>query len=57
MLPANRMEIWKAEHSVRAERLSSARLTFATWVLVIATAVLASATIALVYVTLTASGQ
>jgi hypothetical protein len=28
--PQNRMEVWKAEHSVRAERLSAARLTFAT---------------------------
>ena len=39
----DRMEIWLAEHWMRAERLVMARLTFATWVLVLVT-VLASAT-------------
>jgi hypothetical protein len=52
--PQNRMDIWLVEHRLRAERLATARLTRATWVLVAATGVLALATIALVYVTLTA---
>lgn len=42
------------EHRLRAERLVTARLTRATWVLVGATGVLALATIALVIVTLAA---
>ena len=42
--PKDRMEIWLAEHRMRAERLATARLTFATWALVLATVVLASPT-------------
>lgn len=38
------MEIWLAEHRMRAGRLATARLTSATWVLVLVTVVLASAT-------------
>lgn len=50
--PANFMEIWMAEHRVRAERIASARLARATWVLSAATVVLALSTIALVIVSL-----
>lgn len=46
-----RMDMWVAEHRMRAERLATARLTSATWVLVLATVVLALATSALVVVT------
>jgi hypothetical protein len=49
--PQNRLNILVVEHRLKAERLATARLTRATWVLVAATAVLALATIALVYVT------
>jgi hypothetical protein len=51
--PQNRLDILVVEHRLRAERLATARLTRATWVLVAANGVLALATIALVYVTLT----
>ena len=47
----DRMEIWVAEHRMRAERLATARLTSATRWLVLLTFVLAFATIALVLVT------
>ena len=46
------LDVWMVEHQMRAERLTNARLTQATWGLVAATVVLAIATIALVYVTL-----
>lgn len=49
--PQNRMDIWVIEHRVRSDRLASARLTRATWVLVVATVALFLASAVLVYVT------
>ena len=46
------LEIWMAEHRMRAEREASARLTRATWALTGVTLVLAGATVALVVATL-----
>lgn len=46
------LEVWMAEHRMRAERLASERLTRATWVLAAVTIVLAAATVALVFATL-----
>lgn len=46
------LDVWMAEHRMRAEREASARLTRATWALAAVTLVLAGATIALVIVTL-----
>ena len=42
-------EIWIVEHRMTAERKATSRLTTATWVLVITTAVLAFATFVLAY--------
>lgn len=50
--PANRMELWVLEHKIRTERITTERLTRATWALVFATVILAIASIALVFVTL-----
>lgn len=50
--PKDRMDLWLVEQRMRADRLSSDRLTRATWVLSVATVVLAISTIALVFVTL-----
>lgn len=50
--PKDRMDLWLVEQRMRADRLSSDRLTRATWVLSVATVVLAVSTIALVVVTL-----
>lgn len=49
--PANRMELWALEHKVQTERVTTERLTRATWALVWATVVLAIASAALVVVT------
>jgi len=46
------LEVWMAEHRMRAERESSARLARATWALTCVTLVLAGATVALVVATL-----
>jgi hypothetical protein len=45
------LEVWLAEHRMRAERLASQRLTRATWALAAVTFILAGATIALVIAT------
>lgn len=45
------LDVWMVEHQIRSERLTSARLSTATWALFLATAGLVLATIALVYVT------
>jgi hypothetical protein len=53
--PKDRMEVWVAEHRIRAEHLGTSRLSRATWVLVLVTLTLVIATAALVYVTYTAA--
>lgn len=49
------LDVWMVEHQLRAERLSSALLTKATWALVGATVSLVLVTVALVVVTLVVS--
>jgi hypothetical protein len=49
--PQNRMEVWVAEHRIQAERIATARLALASWVLVAVTLALVVVTAALVYVT------
>jgi hypothetical protein len=49
------LDVWVAEHQIRAERLTNARLAYATWALFFATAVLVAATVALVLVTVAVS--
>jgi hypothetical protein len=44
------LDVWVAEHRMRAERQATERLTAATWALVLATCVLAVTTIALLIV-------
>ncbi len=48
----NMLEVLIAEHRVRAERLASARLTRATWMLAVVTLVLALATVGLIVATI-----
>ncbi|MGA9677790.1 MAG: hypothetical protein WBR28_21945 [Mycobacterium sp.] len=51
--PAQYFDAWLVEHRMTAERAVTARLTFATWALVVTTAVLVFATVALVIATAT----
>ncbi|MEO3761058.1 hypothetical protein ABGB19_22590 [Mycobacterium sp. B14F4] len=45
------LDVWVAEHRMRAERQATERLTAATWALSIATCVLALAAVGLIIVT------
>lgn len=49
--PQNRMDLWVIEQRMHADRVISAKLTRATWVLVFATCALFLATVALVVIT------
>lgn len=53
----NRLDVLVVEHRLKAERLAGERMVRTTKALVWATVVLAVATIALVYVTVTAGGH